>query len=85
MVGTLTAMVKKRKPIDDLIDAHVWMRAVAKRRGKQHRRFAKQPKTDEPGANESNRKSLDSAMVPAQGFVGGDNYRKTALTLLVSD
>jgi hypothetical protein len=42
--GTLSSMPKKREPIDDMIDAHLWMRAVAKRKAKKRWQAREQAK-----------------------------------------
>jgi hypothetical protein len=41
-------MAKKRESIDEMIDAHVWMRAVEKRREKRRRRAMEESKRNEP-------------------------------------
>jgi hypothetical protein len=41
-------MAKKRESIDDMIDAHVWMRAVEKRRAKRRRRAREESKRVAP-------------------------------------
>jgi len=38
-------MPKKREPIDDMIDAHVWLRAAAKRRRLKYRKRVKEEPT----------------------------------------
>jgi hypothetical protein len=37
-------MAKKRESIDEMIDAHLWMRAVEKRREKRRRRAIEESK-----------------------------------------
>jgi hypothetical protein len=41
-------MPKKRESIDEMIDAHLWMRAVEKRREKRRRRAIEESKRSEP-------------------------------------
>jgi hypothetical protein len=41
-------MSKKRESIDEMIDAHLWMRAVEKRREKRRRRAMEESKRAEP-------------------------------------
>jgi len=37
-------MPRKREPIDEMIDAHLWMRAVAKRKAKKRRQAREEAK-----------------------------------------
>jgi hypothetical protein len=41
-------MAKKRESIDEMIDAHLWMRAIEKRREKRRRRAVEESKRSEP-------------------------------------
>jgi hypothetical protein len=41
-------MAKKRESIDEMIDAHLWMRSVEKRREKRRRRAMEESKRSAP-------------------------------------
>ena len=44
----MSSMAKKRESIDEMIDAHLLMRAIEKRREKRRRRAMEESKRSEP-------------------------------------